>query len=103
MTAPPTARVGFWLRVTASALDMVVLLPLLFAYGFVLVHLDETGRLTPTIERVADVTLILLAVAYSSMEVFAEGTLGKRILKLQIADAAGHAADPWKLALRWST
>lgn len=96
-------RVGFWLRVAASLVDVLVILPLIGVYVAVLWFLEENGRLTSTIEYLIDVSVSVLAVAYSSLEIFTAGTPGKRILHLRIADASGHAADAWKLANRWVT
>ena len=96
-------RAGFLVRVAAALLDLVCLLPLILVYGFGLGYLEDAGRLTPTTQFLADLSLTLLGVAYSSLEIFFAGTPGKQIMKLRIADARGVPADPWKLALRWST
>src|SRR5678815_1055201 len=96
-------RAGFFVRVAAQLLDVVCLAPLLLAYVFLLVFLEETGRLTPANEYLADLSAALLGVAYTSLEIFFAATPGKMIMRLRIADARGVPADPWKLALRWST
>jgi len=95
-------RVGFFPRAGAAVVDVLLLLIALmapYAGGYYL--LETNGMLTPAWEYGMDLSLTVLALAYSTFEVFAAATPGKMLLKLRIAMADGTVADRWTLFNRW--
>ena len=96
---PP--RAGFWIRVAASLLDVLVLLPLIGVYFAVFYYLDARNRLTPEMDQLLLVAFLLCTEVYTTFEIWRAATPGKMILRLRIRDRAGDEADGWRLAHRW--
>ena len=88
-------RVGFWLRVLAVLIDVSVVLVV-----SALVVMIPTLSLS---QSSMDIIQLSAWLAYTTAEVFAAGTLGKRLMGLRIANADGSPAGGWTLFLRWST
>jgi uncharacterized RDD family membrane protein YckC len=86
-------RVGFWWRTAAAVIDV---LNVALVCGVLGQFLDLTPRMLELL--FASAWLI-----YTLAEVYAEGTPGKRFLRMKIARADGRRADKWTLFLRWYT
>jgi uncharacterized RDD family membrane protein YckC len=96
-------RAGFWWRVAAVAVDLVIG-GFFVVGGWVIERVILEGLDAPlgTTEYVGEMTLTLLLLVYTSSEVWLAGTPGKLVLGMTIGTAAGTEASRWTLALRWS-
>ncbi len=93
-------RVGFWVRVLAIGIDLILVLPAVLAGdGFV----DVVFRPQAVPGWLSGATTGAVWLAYSMTEVLFAGTPGKLILGLRIRAADGTEADGWRLFARWST
>src|SRR5690348_13756323 len=93
-------RKGFFIRLTASLIDAVILLVALGSLGFGLDAFLGPGVIT---ERIADALFTAAALAYTSFDIFTAGTPGKLLLGLTIANPNATPASTGTLSLRWST
>jgi uncharacterized RDD family membrane protein YckC len=93
-------RKGFFIRLTASLIDAVILLVALGSLGFGLDAFLGPGVIT---ERIADALFTAAALAYTSFDIFTAGTPGKLLLGLTIASPDATPASAGTLSLRWST
>jgi len=96
-------RSGFWIRAAATAIDAVVFLVFAFTVFAARAVLDARGTLTPTTERGMNAMLIVLWLAYSSMEAMIGATAGKLAVGIVITLPDGAPAPAWTRVLRWST
>ena len=96
-------RSGFWIRAGATAIDAVVFLVFAATIGVTMSVLEARGELTETKQRGLDAMLLVLWLAYSSMEAMIGATAGKLACGIVIALPDGAPAPPWTRILRWST
>ena len=83
-------------RIGAAAVDFL----LFFAIHFVTMVLVIAGLEVTNLAALVVLYAALLFL-YGAPEVFGAGTVGKRLLRLRIRDAAGTEASGGRLALRW--
>jgi uncharacterized RDD family membrane protein YckC len=95
---PP--RKGFFIRAAAALIDAIILFAALFAIYYVLPRLSDVDI---TSETVFDFIFAITLLVYSTLDMVAAGTPGKRLLGLTIANANGTRAPFSVLSLRWST
>jgi uncharacterized RDD family membrane protein YckC len=99
-------------RLVAALLDAVMLALLLVA-SVVVVSFGNTMlprpssmfdvmRRTHAVMIGGSVSLLVVAVAYTGMDVLGRGTVGKRLLRLRVAAADGTAAGSRRLLARWA-
>ena len=103
MALTAAARAGFWVRVTATLLDGILLVVIYVISIVSLVAMNEPVREGSRPLNVAEAIVWLAWLMYSTMEVFSAGTFGKKILGLRIARLDDGSADRWRLFLRWQT
>jgi len=97
-------RAGFWIRVLATVIDLVVVGMLSVVGGTVTIAaLMSAGATADTAQRAGGIASVALVLLYTSADVWFAGTPGKLVLGLRIGSAAGQRAGRWTLALRWST
>jgi uncharacterized RDD family membrane protein YckC len=95
-------RAGFWIRLLATAIDIVAML--LIAGGVTAATtalLLATSYSLPPSGMAAFIYAIWLA--YTSFEIWTAATPGKLVLQLRVRNSDCSAADFWRLFLRWST
>jgi uncharacterized RDD family membrane protein YckC len=103
---------GFGVRLVAAVLD-AALLAVLFVAAVAVVSignamLPQASSMFDAMRRAhaimigASVSLLVVAVAYTGMDVLGRGTVGKRLLKLRVAAADGTAAARGRLLARWA-
>jgi uncharacterized RDD family membrane protein YckC len=90
-------RAGFWLRLLAVFLDIVIFLLLTFVLAMI------ASMAMAIDEKVLEKVILLFLLLYTTMEVFFAGTPGKRILSLKIASSNNLPPDPWRRIVRWSS
>jgi len=93
-------RVGFWLRLAAALIDVVFLLVIEVALGLAWMFVFMTRDLST---RSFSIVLVLVFIAYTSLEFFIAATPGKLILGQRIAARDSPGAGRWRLFLRWAT
>ncbi len=96
-------RAGFWIRVAATAIDATVYLVFAATISVAVSVLEERGTLTETMQRGFDALLVILWLAYSSLEAMIGATAGKLACGIVITLPDGAPAPPWTRFLRWST
>lgn len=95
-------RVGFWPRVGAALLDVLILL-LVFGVGAVpMIYLETKNRMTPELEYAFGIAASLGALAYASFEIFKAGTPGKMLLGQRIVTVEGKPAASSALFWRYA-
>lgn len=103
------ARAGFWIRVAAALIDAVFMaIPIVVIYlGIAYAMGGFEDEVPPEkearIERIAETVVALLALAYTSLEIWKAATPGKMLLKLQIRSPDATPAPLGNLASRWAT
>ena len=90
-------RAGFWIRVLATVIDIVLML-ILAVIVMALMHL-----VAPTAgERALQVTVFGAWLGYTSFEVWSAATPGKLLLRLRVTEQDCSPAEFWRRVLRWS-
>lgn len=98
-------RVGFFSRLGAAALDLLLFLPVLVLLVVLFALLAADGSLgdAAAAERAFAASLLAGWLLYSATELVWAATPGKMILGQRIAAADHRPAGFWRLFLRWST
>ena len=91
-------RAGFWIRVLATIIDIVIMLIIALAVGAVIFSITSTlaGRMT-------DIAVYTAWLGYTTFEIWTAATPGKMLLRLRISEQDCSPADFWRRVLRWST
>ncbi len=97
------ARSGFWIRAAATGIDAIVFLVFVATIGVTALVLEARGELTEAKQRGFEALLLVLWLAYSSMEAMVGATAGKFAAGIIITLPNGAPAPPWTRFLRWST
>ena len=97
-------RAGIWRRGLAAGIDALVFL----ALGFLLSEtVEEPLRVRMArpemVENLISLIMIVLWLAYSTMEIFVGGTAGKILMGIVIARVDGEKAPRPVLVFRWFT
>jgi uncharacterized RDD family membrane protein YckC len=92
------SRVGFWYRVAAAGIDLILLL-VLYVPVFVIVDMLWATR----DERIDSAILYALVIVWWMCEIFFAATPGKLICGLRVALANGTPASSADLFNRWIT
>lgn len=93
-------RVGFWLRLAAYFIDLLLMIPVMFAAFSLLL---ASGLPNRQAEQAASDIWFTFFLIYTMCEFVFAGTLGKRIFAIMIANADGTPADRWTRFFRWTT
>ncbi len=93
------SRIGFWLRLVAVLLDLILFL-LAYAGTEMILLLIAPGYTT---QRASSIAAAMIWLALTCSEVLAAASPGKLALGLRIARADGTVGDFWTLFLRWSS
>jgi uncharacterized RDD family membrane protein YckC len=95
-------RAGFWIRLLATAIDIVVMV--LIGVGVAAVTEMAVAAISYSIAPTGLAALVYaMWLAYTSMEIWFAATPGKMIFRLRVGNADCSEADFWRLFLRWST
>src|SRR5688572_901627 len=95
-----TVRAGFWIRVLASLLDAVFLLPAVGLFLGLYYLGDQRGYSEAVLDRWLNVLICVLGLGYWSMEVFKAASPGKLVLGMRIRNADGTDAPQSRLLMR---
>ena len=95
-------RAGFWIRVLATAFDVIAMLCIA---GGVVAAINALLAVTSfrLIGNGLAATVYLVWLAYTSMEVWTAATPGKMVLRMRVCSLDCTPADFWRRFLRWST
>jgi uncharacterized RDD family membrane protein YckC len=91
-------RAGFWIRVLATIIDIVIMLIIATAVGAVMFSITATlgGRAIET-------AIYTAWLGYTSFEIWTAATPGKMLFGLRISEQDCSPAEFWRRVLRWST
>ncbi len=92
--AAQSAAAGFWIRVGATLLDMLVLSPVLAPIWYNRTHWKSLG-----LELMMTVGVLLYCIG---MEATFGGTVGKMMAGVRVVDSSGERISWWQAALRHS-
>ena len=95
-------RAGFCIRAGATLVDAVVLIAINVVVGSLYLAIHDPLTTSARSDNVAVACIWSAWLAYSTMEIFFGGTLGKKLFGLRIARLDG-SDDRWSLFLRWQT
>ena len=90
-------RMGFLHRFSAAFIDALLVMVAML----VVIIAAKILPAIPTVPSLAVPSMALIAVAYTTLDIFQRGTLGKKVMGLEIRAASGEPGTPRQLAYRW--
>ncbi len=89
--------IGFWKRVLASLLDVVILIPLAFILFKINIYAIRNRKFW-----LLSIDMIIYTIYYVYFISTRGGTPGKLIIKISVVNEEGMFLSPWKAILRYS-